>query len=52
MRTKRELDECEYGAWVKIRVEKRQWARQFLEVVLLRVRSLKIDTTFRGSPLC
>jgi len=29
MRTKRELDECEYGAWVKIRVEKCQWARQF-----------------------
>ena len=25
MRTKRENDECEYGAWVKIRVEKGKW---------------------------
>jgi hypothetical protein len=25
MRTKREMDECEYGAWVKIRKEKDKW---------------------------
>jgi hypothetical protein len=25
MRTKREMDECEYGAWVKIRKKKDKW---------------------------